>query len=110
MSKFTLEELIDKLPEQLQPWAAEYGEAFINMTADELKNWMNLILKGDVYAAYKKLMETMPNVELLNEWTALNASWQAANEANKQIIDLQKSAVVGFLQIMLKIAMALVSL
>lgn len=109
-TKITLEELIAKLPDQLKPWAGEYGEAFINMSADELKSWMELMVKGDVYAAYKAVLEKMPNAELLNEWTALNASWQSANEANADKLALQRAALTGFLRILLSIALATVGL
>lgn len=106
----TLDELQANLPEQLRPWAATYGPAFLAMTADEAKAWIEMLIRGDVLPAYQAVLEKLPNGDLLAEWGKLNAQWQAANQRNAQRVDLQQAAATAALKVMLAVALAAVGL
>ena len=106
----TLDELKSKLPLPLQGWATTYGPAFIAMTAAEIQAWIEMLIRGDVLPAYKAVLEKLPNADLLGEWDTINADWQAANEANAARMELQKTAAMAVLKILLAIALAAVGL
>ena len=106
----TLDELQAKLPAQFQPWAVQFGPAILAMTAEELKAWIDLLIRGDVLGAYEKLLTGMATPELLADWHIVTADWQAANVKNADRIDLQKSAMIGVVKIALAIALASVGL
>jgi hypothetical protein len=59
MPKLTIEELIAKLPDQLKPFAAQYGPALLTLTADELKAVLALLLAGDIEAPYRAALAAM---------------------------------------------------
>jgi len=105
-----LGDLIEKLPEEIKPWVITYGPIFLKMTQEELKAWIDYILKGDLFAAYSALVEALPAEGLMNEWDKIKGEWTAANIKNVEKMDLQKSAIVGFLKIMLMVALAAVGL
>jgi hypothetical protein len=105
-----IEDLKAKLPDQFKPWAAEYGPAFLAMSAEEVKAWIELLIRGDVMKAYQDVLSKLPNAKLIEEWTALNVDWQSANEHNADRMGLQKAAAVAALKIMLAVAMAAVGL
>ena len=109
-TKMNLEELKSKLPMELQPWAITYGPAFLAITAEELQEWLQFIIAGDIYKAYGDVLAKLPNTALLSEWTKINASWQEANVKNKAQNDLAKSAMLGLMKILLAIALASVGL
>jgi len=106
----TLEELKAQIPSEFVPWAETYGPAFLAMTAEEVKAWIELLAMGDVMKAYKEVLEKLPNAELLSAWTTINAEWQSANEKNAARIELQKEAAIKILGILLTIAAAAVGL
>jgi len=106
----TLEELQGKVPESFRPWVAAYGPAILAMTAEELKAWIDLLIQGDVFAAYEKLLTGMENAAVLADWATLKADWQAANITNADRLELQRSAVVAVLKIGLAVALAAVGL
>lgn len=68
----TIDELQARLPEQFRPWAATYGPAFLAMTAQEVKAWIEMLIRGDVLPAYQAVLAKLPNADLLNEWDKLN--------------------------------------
>jgi len=102
----TVEELQQRMPEKFQPWVATYGPAFLAMTAEELKAWIDRLLKGDGLGAYQEVLAKLPNAGLLDEWNTINAQWQAANEANVERMALQKAAAMAVAKILLGIALA----
>ncbi len=103
-------ELTAKLPDALKPWAATYGPAFIAMTGEEVKAWIEMLIRGDVMPAYKAVLAKLPNADALAGLDTLNAEWDAANSKNADRMELQRSAAVAALKVMLTIALALVGL
>lgn len=102
----TLDELQAKLPAQFKPWATAYGPVFLAMGADEIKAWIERILKGDIEGAYRQVLTPQSNPELLAEWDGLNAEWMEANVANAAKIAAQKEALTAIVKILLAIALA----
>lgn len=106
----TLEELLAKIPPEFKPIATEYGPVFVKWTIEEVNSWIMLIAKGDIVEAYKQVLGGMDNDGLLIEWSKMDASWEAANIDNKKKIELQRSAVLAILKVLLSIAVAMVGL
>jgi hypothetical protein len=106
----TLEELKTKIPESLQPWVNQYGPVFVGMTTQEIYNWIELLSKGDIYAAYKDILAKMPNKDLFDEWSKINAQWVTANQNNINSLNVQKEAMAAILKVLLTIALATVGL
>ena len=106
----TLDELKAKLPEPFKPWAETYGPAFLAMTADEVKAWIELLIRGKGIEAYEAVLKKLPATELLSEWDTLKGQWAKANENNAERMSLQKAASVAALKILLTVALAAVGL
>jgi len=106
----TLDELKAKVPDEFAPWVDQYGAAFVQMTADELKAWLDRILAGDVSGAYQEILDAAGAQGALDAWKELDASWATANKANAEKLALQKSAAMGVLKIFLAMALAAVGL
>ena len=104
--KIDLETLKSQLGEAFAPWVDEYGKALLQMTADEIKNFVLLALKGDVGAAFAIVLEKMDNTDLLAAGKALHDEWATANVVNKQRLALQRQAAEVAVQILLTILLA----
>jgi len=101
-----LETLKSQLGEAYAPWVDEYGPALLKMTADEIKNFILLALKGDVGAAFAIVLEKTTNADLLAAGQSLHVDWTTANVANKQRLALQRRAAEVAVQILLTILLA----
>ena len=88
--------------------ARQYGPAFLKMGQDQVLAWVEL-LRGARWM--KRTPRCWPNLEgqdLLAEWTALNAQWQAANQRQADRIDLVKRAQAALLSVLLSVALTMV--
>jgi hypothetical protein len=108
--KLTLDGLLAKTPDLLKPIVTKYGPALAAMTALEFCDWLDLMLAGDVDAAWRRLLASMPNGDLLQAWKDKNAEWDAANERNAQRVALQKEAVLAVLKVLLVASLSWVGL
>ena len=106
----TLDELLDKVPEEFRPVVAEYGPALLKMSAEELWAWIDLLARGDCDEAYRAVLAQMEGADLLAEWAKINGRWQDANKANADRLDLQRRALLAVLQVLLTAALAMVGL
>jgi len=106
----TQDELLAKLPAGLRPWGVTYGPAFLAMTSDEVKAWLERILKGDTIGAYQQVLDKLPKGAFLAEGETLADRWQAQNERNADSIALQKAALTAVVKVLLGIALAAVGL
>ena len=102
----TIDELKEKLPDELEPWATDYGPALLKMGADGLRAWIQLLAAGKWQEAYAALLAGMSNAELSSEATKLIADWKAQNAKNADAMDLQKSATIAILRVCLTLALA----
>ena len=106
----TIDELKDKVPPELKPWVADYGPALLAMTGEEIKSWLDLLVRGRVDEAYQAVLAKMPNGDLLAEWTTVTAEWKAANAENAARMSVQKQAMATLMKILLSIALVAVGL
>ena len=106
----TIDELKLKVPEQFSPWVDKYGVVFVQMTADELMAWIEMMLMGDSGPAMQIVFNKMDSDELLAAWNNVNAAWQVANEKNAANLELQRAAAMGLARICLIIALGAVGL
>jgi hypothetical protein len=100
----TIDDLIGKLPENLQPVAEEYGPALLEMSAKEIWAWVNLLLNLEYEKAYKTLLSRMNQDDIMKEWEAKIEKWKQANAENAAAIMLQKNALMAVLDAALQIA------
>jgi hypothetical protein len=106
MMTLTLDGLLAKTPDILKPVVEKYGASLAAMTAAEFLAWIELMLAGDVDAAWRALLAKMPNAALLQAWDDKNAEWDAANEKNVRRVALQKEATLFILKILLGAALS----
>lgn len=104
------DELLQKVPEKFRPLAQQYLPAFVAMTEAEIIAWTDRLGRGDVDGAYEAVIKRLPNQDLLNEWTAVNAQWDSANAENSRRMALVREARSAVMGIMLTIALAAVGL
>lgn len=106
----TYEDLLAQVPDSLKPWAVQYGPALVTLTADELKNWIELALSGDVYATTNAIMAKLGSDAQLAAGHELVSGWKALNKKNADSMDLQKTAATAFVKVILALALAAVGL
>lgn len=61
----TIEELIQKLPQEYQEIANRYTTILLDDAFEDLQGWIELIRKGDWLDAYRRIIEQMPTEEVL---------------------------------------------
>jgi hypothetical protein len=106
----TLDKLLAKTPDLLKPVVQKYGPGLVAMTAQEFCDWLEMMVSGDVGAAWAALLAAMPNQALLEAWKTKAAEWDAANEKNAARVALQKEATVAVLKVLLAGSLAWVGL
>ena len=105
-----IQELIDKLPAGLKPVAVQYGPALIQMTADEVWAWIELLISGKTAEAYKTVFDKLPPSEKLALMAKDIAKWNELNTKNAAKVGLQREAAIAVLKALLTIALAMVGL
>lgn len=106
----TLQELLERVPEQLRPAVTKYGPALLTMTAQELWDWIELCLAGNTAEAIRTVYRRMPESELVGAMQKNLDGWNAANAANAARVALQREAALAVLKAALTAALALVGL
>jgi hypothetical protein len=106
----TLDELKSKLPTSLQPFADTYGPMVLQWSAAEVTAWITRLAQGDVEGAYRTVLKAQGNDDFFKAGDALVAQWKADNVANKASMDLQKTASLAILKVVLELALAAVGL
>jgi len=105
-----LEELIERLPDGLKPVAVQYGPALVQMTADEIWAWVDLLISGKTAQAYKEIIDKLPPSEKLAMMAKDLAKWDQINTRNAAKIGLQREATTAVLKALLTMAIAMVGL
>lgn len=106
----TLEELKAKVPAPFQGFVATYGPVVLTWAAADFEAWLQLLIKGDIYAAYSQVLKGMNNQQSVDEWANINEQWKNANADNAARASLAKAALVELLKIILGIAALAVGL
>jgi len=98
----TVDKIKEYVPEELHPIVDRHGPAIIDMTVDDVKAWAELLVRGDVYSAYKELFDRMRDrgglsamvaedertLESLRELVDENA--ERVRRRNQVLLDLSK--------------------
>ena len=105
-----LAELIEKLPAPLRPAAAKYGSLLLQMSYDEVWNWIALLIAGKTEEAWNALYANMAAGDMEAAGLGLIQQWQEANVANAAKLELQREAAMAVLRVMLSLALAMVGL
>jgi hypothetical protein len=99
----TLEEIIAKLPEEFQPWARQYGNAFLDMAFTELTNLVDKIAEGNFADAYAVIVSRFTTEELIRSQQRVNEELIKLNKQNASFAEFQKQLVKDALNILLLI-------
>lgn len=105
-----LNELVEKTPPQLRPLVVKYGPALLKMTAEEFCAWIEMLVLGRTFEAWKALVEKLDSPGVAVAWKDLAAQWDQANQRNAERLDLQKQAAMAVLKVLLSAALAMVGL
>ena len=116
MTTLAVQEILEKVTEKLgktqaatlAPVIAQYGPAFVAMSAADVWAWIELATKGDPYVSYAAIVRRLPNQELANEWAAINQKMQSANIQNAATVAWQRDAIGALLKALVAIAASLV--
>lgn len=96
--------------QQLTPIIQKYGPTLATMGTDELYQWLMLVADGDPFTAYAAIVSKMDAQAATDEWSVLNAKWQAANVSNAAVAQAKHDAATALLGGLVKIALSLVAL
>ena len=110
MPDTTIEDIMAKVPPAFRPVVAKYGPALVNMTAEELWAWIELLLAGRTFEAWQNVIGRLDNADLLDAWQDAGRKWDEANERNAASLRLQREAALAVLRALLTAALALVGL
>ena len=106
----TLNELLAKLPPELQAIGKQYGESVIAMGIADAQKWLEYVFVGRYTDAYALFLKTSSVDGLLNEWDKVNTEWQSANVENKAKIELSQEIALAICKAMVTLVLALVGL
>ena len=94
-----IDDLIEKLPEEMRESASRYIAFLKDSTFEELQAWIGLIAQGNWRAAYEQAIKKMSTEDLLAELERINESLGELNDANAAAIEQQKTLVTQLLTI-----------
>lgn len=99
------EEFFAQIPEPWRPVARKYAPALLQMAADELWSWIDLLAAGRPDAAYRAVLQRMEDDTLLDQYDAIRSEWQGANRHSAAKEELQRSATAAVLDVLLTVAL-----
>ena len=70
-----------KLPAALQPWADTYGPVVLGWAQADLQAWLQMIVAGDIYGAYSKVLAGMGSQQAVDNWATIQQGWAKADAA-----------------------------
>jgi hypothetical protein len=89
----TLKELIEKLPDELQPLATTYGNLWINATTAQLECMVNLLIDGKLSKAFEIVVSNMPTSQLVAELDRVNTRLAEVNADKASYIEAQRQII-----------------
>lgn len=90
MMASTLKELIEELPEALQPIADKYASSLLTMSQEELTAWIGNIVIGQTGKAHSQLINRMSTPQLVAAGKSVNDKLKALNKKNYDRIVFQQ--------------------
>ncbi|MCE5184946.1 MAG: hypothetical protein LLF76_02330 [Planctomycetaceae bacterium] len=91
MSK--LQDLIAKLPDDLQPMAVIYGNLWIDATAAQLQHLTDLLVDGRISEASRFVVQHLSSDQLIAELERINAAILAVNQKQFDLIETQRQII-----------------
>lgn len=83
-------EIIEKLPEELQPLADVYLPIFADMAEDEVNALIDNIVEGDCLSAYNSMFTRMSTPQIATMIERINDRMVALNKASAQAVEMQR--------------------
>lgn len=93
----TIEELIESLPGDLQPWAKIWAPVLLRWSQDQLAEFIASAAGMPWDAAYQKLIDTMTIEEKIAELKLLRAELEQLNHDNAAFMVAQRSLFFSLL-------------
>lgn len=87
----TIEELIQKIPEEYRLIARRYTTLLLDMGFKELQDWVDLIATGNWQQAYKAIVAKMPTDEIIAEQKKANELLKKMNKENADMLAGQRA-------------------
>lgn len=88
-----IEELIEKLPEEYQPFARRYVTILLDMAFDELENWVEILAKGQWPQAYQSIVSKMSTEAIVDEQKQANEILKKLNKENADMLAAQTEII-----------------
>ena len=92
-----LQELLDKLPDYLQPWAKVYVELLEREAPEQVEIFVRLALTNGWAEAHKAMLTRMTSQEIIDEQAAGNALKRRLNEDQAAFLAAQQQAIIELL-------------
>ena len=97
----TVEAIKKNVPEELHPWIDRHGQTIVDMTIEDIKSWTGLLVRGDIYSAYKELYDRMRESDGLS---AMVAEDERTLESLRELVDENAERVKRRNQVLLDAA------
>lgn len=110
MATITLQELIDRVPDPLKPFAAQYGPALLTYGVQQLTEIVAMLIAGDVEAPYRAAVKAMTLDQLNAETERFTATDSQHAQENADKVASQKRAAMQACGILASMLLALVGL
>lgn len=88
-----IDEIIEKLPPEFRPLAKRYVPILIEMSFEELTQWVRFIVIGNWQIAYARLVGKMSTDEQVAELKRVNEMLVGLNEENASAVRIQRNIV-----------------
>lgn len=106
----SLKDIIEKLPPELKEIADLYLPLLTGMADNEIKQWIDNLLRGDWQTAYRLVVSKMTTEQLLAEQTRINKKLKAISEKDAANEEIQKQLITDLLNLVLKLGLAAVAI
>jgi len=90
----------------LEPWINTYGTVVVKMTAQQIYDFTNFLIKGNTEEAYKYLYRNFEEFRLVAESSVLVGEMEQLVKENAEKVALQKKAAAMLLSIILSMVVA----
>ena len=90
----------------LEPWINTYGVVVVKMTAQQIYDFTNFLIKGNTEEAYKYLYRNFEEFRLVAESSVLVGEMEQLVKENAEKVALQKKAAAMLLSIILSMVVA----
>lgn len=88
-----IKEIVEKLPEWLQPFAERYARIIADKGFEELQLIADSVVEGNWETAYRHIIAGMATEDLTAELSRINAGLKGLNKQNVEKRDVRKEIV-----------------